>query len=109
MNSPEPFMLLRAKPDDEVRPRFEPWFYEVHLKDVANIPGIAGVRAGRTPGQTLLGFYTFESAEVVQIALNSPQAAYTRATWEQWAGHLDELQLEIWTTLMAMPMYESIC
>ena len=102
-------MLLRAKPDDATRSRFEPWFYEVHLKDVGKIPGISHVRVGRTPAHTLLGFYTFESTEVVQLALNSPQAAYARGTWEQWSGHLDQLQLEIWATLLPMPMYESIC
>ena len=109
MNTPEPFMLLRARPNEEARPRFESWFHEVHLRDVSNIPGIAKVRAGRTPAQALLGFYTFESTEAVQLALNSPQAAYTRGTWEQWTGHLDELQLEIWATLFPMSMYESIC
>ncbi len=102
-------MLLRARPIEEIRPQFEPWFRTVHLRDVANIPGISRVRGGRTPAKTMLGFFTFESAEAVQLALSSPQAAYARGTWEQWEGKLDELQIEIWATLFPMPMYESIC
>jgi hypothetical protein len=44
----------------------------------------------------------------VQSALQSPQAAYARGTWEQWAPHLEELTIEIWATLFPMPVYRSL-
>lgn len=107
MNTPHPFMLLRARPSEESRVRFEPWFREVHLRDVEKIPGIARVRSGRLPGGTHIGIYQFESAEALQAGLASPEAAYARGTWEQWAGELEELLLEMWAAVFPLPMYES--
>ena len=107
MNDGRPFLLLRARPVDEARGRFERWFREAHLKDVRKIPGIAVVQSGRTPAGTRLGFYTFEDTEHVQPALASPEAAYARGTWEQWAPHLEELQIEIFASLFPLPIYQS--
>lgn len=107
MSPDRPFLLVRARPKAGARERFEPWFREVHLKDVSRIPGIAEVEAARTAAGTRLGFYTFESADAVQGALQSPQAAYTRGTWEQWAGDLDELSIEIFAPLFPLPIYQA--
>src|SRR5229473_1302877 len=107
MTGDRPFMLLRARIDEKSRDRFAAWFRNVHLQDVGRIPGIAGVNSGRTRGGTLLGFYTFSGSETVQEALSSPQAAYARGTWEQWAPHLEELAIEIWAPLSPLPVYHS--
>lgn len=107
MNNRLPFLLLRARPRATAVDRFDPWFWRVHLADVARIPGILEVHAGRTAGGTRLGFYTFESAEAVQTTMASPEAAYARGTWEMWAGDLEELSLEIFTTLFPLPIYQS--
>jgi hypothetical protein len=100
-------MLLRARPAEGARQRFEPWFRDVHLKDVEKIPGISGVRTGLLPGGMHIGIYQFESAEALQVGLASPEAAYARGTWEQWAGELEELLLEMWAAVFPLPMYES--
>jgi hypothetical protein len=101
-------MLLRARPRDGARDRFDAWFSDSHLRDVAAIPGIVEVQAGRTPAGTRLGFYSFDSAAVVQSALASAEAAYARGTWEQWAPHLEELFIEIYAPLLPLPIYQSM-
>ena len=105
MNDDLPYMLLRARPDEASRERFAKWFRAVHLRDVEKIPGISRVQSGRTAGGTYLGFYGFASSETVQEALSSPQAAYARGTWEQWAPHLEELAMEIWAPLGPLGLY----
>ncbi|MGH2609011.1 MAG: hypothetical protein ACRDHF_07960 [Tepidiformaceae bacterium] len=105
MRDGTPFLLVRARPKDEARAPFRAWFLGAHLKDVRSIPGIAGVESGETAGGTTLGFYSFEDAEAVQTALSSPQAAYSRGTWEQWAGRLEELLIEVWADVPSMPVY----
>jgi hypothetical protein len=105
MLSPEPFMLVRARPHADARERFERWFLDTHMADARRIPGISQVAAARTAGGTRLGIYAFESTDVVQTALSSPEAAYTRGTWAEWTPHLDELTLEIFAPLFSMPSY----
>lgn len=101
-------MLLRARPSDAIRDRFTPWFRKVHLRDVERIPGISSVRSGKTPGGVFLGFYEFASAESVQDALASPQAAYARGTWDQWSGDLTELFIELWAPVGPLPLYHPV-
>lgn len=100
-------MLLRARVQPDIDARFAPWFREVHLRDVARIPGVVEVQSGRTAGGTRLGFYTFEGSDVVQAALASPEASYARGTWEQWSGQLDELSIELWAALFPLPLYQN--
>ena len=107
MNTYRPFLLLRARPKAESRERFRTWFEQVHLRDVAGIPGIATIRSGSTRGGTQLGLYSFESADVVQGSLASPEAADSRRTWEQWASELEELLIEMWAPAFPLPLYES--
>ncbi len=107
LNEARPFLLLRAHPKTPERARFEQWFRDSHVPAVRRIPGISGIEVGRTPGGTTLGFYMFESAEVVRAALSSPEAAYARGTWDAWTPHLDELLIEIWAPLMSLPIYQS--
>ena len=66
------------------------------------------MQAGHTPTGTCLGFYSFESAEVVQSALSSAEAAYARGTWERWAPQLEELLIEIYAPLLPLPIYQSM-
>ncbi|MBI2766971.1 MAG: hypothetical protein HYX53_13810 [Chloroflexi bacterium] len=99
-----PFLLVRAKPHEDARARFTRWFIEVHLADVKKIPGLVALRTGETRAGTRLGLYFFEDGTALQAGLSSPQAAYARGTWEQWAPHLDELLIEMFGTL-AMPRY----
>ena len=107
MNGHAPLLLVRARPKAGAADRFARWFRQVHLADAAAIPGFTQVRAGRTAAGTWLGIYTFESAESVQVTLASPEAAYARGTWEQWAGELEELQMEMFAPLVPLPIYES--
>ena len=108
MNDNRPFLLVRARANPEDREHFAAWFLSSHLRDVANIPGIVAIKSGTTSAGTKLGFYSFESAEVVQQALASPQAAYARGTWEEWAPRLEELLIEIYAPLFPMPVYQSM-
>lgn len=108
MNTFRPFLLLRARVREEARAEFNAWFDAEHRRDVHGIPGIARVLGGSTPEGTRLGVYLFENAEVVQAALSSPQAAYTRGTWERWQPDLEEMSIELWTNVLATPVYESI-
>ncbi len=101
-------MLLRARTRPDVREEFDRWFDTVHLANVRAIPGIVRALAGRTNGGTRLGVYLFESAETMQPALASPQAAYTRGTWERWQADMEEMSLELWAEVVSMPMYEEI-
>ncbi len=109
MNSNQPFLLVRARAKPEARERFGRWFRQVHLRDVARIPGFVRFQAGHTVAETLLGVYTFESTEVVQSALASSEAAYARGTWEQWAPELEELSIELFAPLFPLPIYQSVC
>jgi hypothetical protein len=107
MQADQPFLLLRARPKAEASDRFRRWFRTVHLNDVRAIPGIVAIESGLTAGGATLGFYSFAGADAVQTALSSPQASYARGTWEQWAGSLEELLIEIWSPLIPMPLYHS--
>lgn len=107
MNTTRPFLLVRARPKAESRERFAAWFRQVHLRDVERIPGIVTVRSGSTRGGTQLGLCSFQGADVVQASLASPEAAYARGTWEQWASELEELLIEMWAPAFPMPLYES--
>ncbi len=107
MNESQPFLLVRARPRPEAAERLTAWFRESHLRDVRRIPGIVQTEWGRLAGGTLLGLYSFESADVVGAALASPQAAYARGTWERWASDLEELSIEIFAPLIPLPIYQS--
>ena len=109
MNNSAPFMLLRARPAEAIRPRFGAWFQHAHRGDVARIPGITSVTQGLTPAGTWLGIYTFASTDTVQAALSSPEAAYARGTWEQWGMELEELRIEIFAPLFPLAIYQSAC
>ncbi|HET7738306.1 MAG TPA: hypothetical protein VFK32_07015 [Tepidiformaceae bacterium] len=102
-----PFMLLRARPKPGAREAFDHWFRTVHLVDVRKIPGVVRATGGWTSGGTRLGFYYFADAEAVGSALESPEAAYARGTWSQWAVNLEELGVEIMAPLVTLPMYEA--
>jgi hypothetical protein len=102
-----PFMLVRARLTGERRQEFAAWFQGVHVRDIRRIPGVTGVRYGRTPGGTWLGLYSFRDAEAVQAALASPEAAYARGTWEQWGDGVEEISLEIFAPLAPLPLYRA--
>lgn len=108
MDDQQPFMLVRARARDAARPDFDSWFETVHLRDIANIPGVARVRKGQNADGTRLGVYTFVSTEAVQPALASPQAAYARGTWERWQPDLEELLIELWSASYPIPLYHGI-
>lgn len=101
-------MLLRARVKAPRRNEFDGWFETVHLRDVAAIPGVSKVRTSRNSDGTRLGFYTFESSDVLQAALASPQAAYARGTWGAWQPDLEELFIEMWAAVFHIPMYAGI-
>ncbi|MFN0094122.1 MAG: hypothetical protein ACKVVT_05010 [Dehalococcoidia bacterium] len=105
MNPSQPFMLLRARLKPDAKPGFGAWFRTVHLQDVRRIPGISEAQGAVTPDGTRLGFYSFADGDAMQGALSSPEAAYARGTWEQWAAELEELGFEIWAPLGPLPMY----
>lgn len=107
MRDGRPFLLVRARTAAAERDRFAAWFRQSHVPDIRRIPGIAGVQVGQTAAGTTLGFYTFESAEVVQAALGSPEAAFARGAWEAWTPHLEELLIEIFAQLFPLPIYHS--
>ena len=106
MDPERPFLLLRATPRAEDRNEFRRWWKLVHLRDVRRIPGFSQVEWGETGKGATIGIYTFESAEAVQGALNSPQAAYARGTWEQWAPRLEEFFIEMYAPLGPLPIYK---
>lgn len=108
MNNDVPFLLLRARTKGADPSGFDAWFYQVHLRDVRQIPGIVTARGGRTAGGTYLGMYTLADASVVRSVLDSPEAAYARGTWEQWASELEELLIEMWAPISGIPAFESI-
>jgi hypothetical protein len=108
MEDHRPFMLLRARVSEPLRPEFDQWFETVHLRDVARIPGIVRVRKGRNADGTRLAVYSFENTEAVQPALASPEAAYARGTWERWQPDMEELLIELWSSVLTMPLYRPI-
>ncbi len=103
-----PLMLLRARPSPGIRAEFEPWFRNVHMREVGRIPGIIETRSARTNAGTHLGIYTFASADVVQSAMSSPEAAAARATWARWERDLEELHVEMFAPLFSLPMYRAV-
>lgn len=107
MTPDQPFLLLRAHPRAEDRDEFRRWFRDVHLRDTRAVPGFSQIESGETPGGTFLAIYSFESAEAVQTALASPQAAYARGTLEPWASRLEELVIEMFAPVGLMPLYSS--
>lgn len=107
MDPSRPFLLVRAVPLPGHEDRFAEWWANVHLLDATRIPGFVTVEHAQTPGGAFLGIYTFQSAESVQQTLSSPEAAYARGTWEQWAGQLEELVVEMFAPLSPMVMYHS--
>ncbi len=108
MNDGRPFMLVRARAKATSRPEFDRWFDRVHLKDIAKIPGIEAVLQGRIPDGTRLAVYSFESTDAIQPALASPEASYSRGTWERWQPDLEELLIELWSPALPIRLYQSI-
>jgi hypothetical protein len=102
-----PFLLVRAVPLPEERDAFQQWFSTVHLRDVRRIPGFRSIQSARTREGACLGIYTFKDAETIQATLSSPEAAYARGTWEQWAPSLEELVVEIFAPLLPLSLYRS--
>ena len=98
-------MLLRARSRPDVRAEFDRWFDRDHLVDVAKIPGIVRIRKGANRDGTRVALYSFESVDVVQTALASPEAAYSRGTWERWQPDLEELLIELWSAALPIPIY----
>jgi hypothetical protein len=107
VNNDVPFLLLRARTKGGDPSGFDAWFHQAHLRDVRQIPGIVAARGGRTAGGTYLGVYTLADASVVRSVLDSPEAAYARGTWEQWAGDLEELLIEMWAPAFPLAQYAS--
>jgi hypothetical protein len=107
MSPDRPFLLLRAHPRAEDREAFRNWFRTVHLRDARAVPGFTQIESGETAAGTFLAIYTFDSAEGVQTALASPQAAYARGTLEQWAPKLEELLIEMFAPVGLLPMFNS--
>ena len=107
MDPARPFLLVRAVPLPGHEAEFTIWWDDFHLRDARRIPGFSTVEHSKTPGGAFLGIYTFESAQSVQETLSSPEAAYARGTWEQWAGQLEELVVEMFAPLGPMPMFQS--
>ena len=107
MNDTRPFLLLRARATPDADDALGRWLRETHVRDARAIPGFVDVRTGRTAGGTWLCIYTFEGAEAVQASLSSKEAAYARGAWERWAGHLDELRIEIFSPLGALAIFQS--
>lgn len=105
MDSDLPFLLIRAVPRAEVLESFGRWFTSVHLRDVQRIPGFKDVRHARSKHGGVLGVYTFSDPTNVEETLASPEAAYARGTWEQWAPSLEELVIEIFAPLVPLPLY----
>lgn len=105
MNPTVPFLLIRARVKPEARALFDDWYRQVHLPDVARIPGIVQVEAGKTAAGTWLGFYTFETTAAVPAALNSAEAAYARGTWERWGKDMEDMHIEMFAPLTPMPLY----
>lgn len=105
MDNERPLMLLRARIAEDDSGGFARWFQGVHMTDARRIPGVARVEAARTPDGTWLGMYTFESAEKLQAALGSPEAAYARGTWDRWAPRLEELSIEMFAPVRMPPIY----
>ncbi len=106
-SSDRPFLLLRARARDEATARFTEWYLTEHLRDVRKIPGVVDVLTGHTSKGTRLGWYFFESGEVVQPALSSPQAAFARGAWQRWAPDLEELGIELYGALFPLPLYHT--
>jgi hypothetical protein len=98
---------MRAHPFAEHTDEFRTWFRGVHPGDARKIPGIAQIEMAETAAGTFLALYSFDGAEAVQVALASPQAAYARGTIEQWTAKLEELQIEMFTPLGALPIFSS--
>jgi len=104
MNSEAPMLVMRADPKPESRPGFRAWLLGSHLAEARKIPGMRDVTAGVSPGGTWYVFYEFSSTETFEQALSSPEAAYTRGTWERWDDELEGRTIEVWAPLVASPI-----
>lgn len=103
MNPRVPVFVVRALPRLEAVDGFFRWLRSIHLRDVRRIPGIAKVRWGQTAGGAILAVYTFTSPEAVRGALESPQAAYARGTWERWVPDLEEFVVDLYAPVEVSP------
>lgn len=103
MNPRAPVFVVRAMPRPAAVDGFFRWLRGVHLRDVRRIPGIAAVQWGRTVGGAVLAVYWFSNSETVRAALESPQAAYARGTWERWVPELEEFLVDLYAPVEVSP------
>lgn len=102
-----PLLLVRARIDPAALPEFRAWYHRVHLPHVLAIPGIVGYRGlsygpGAPPGApNVVSLYLFADEGVVQKALASAEAQRARADWEQWAGRVRDLAIQIYAPVNA--------
>lgn len=104
MNSEAPMLWVQAKPKVESASEFRAWLLGTHLAEARNIPGMSDVTAGVNPEGLWYVFYSFDSAKTFERALSSPEAAYTRGTWERWDEQLEGRTIEVWAPLMVSPI-----
>lgn len=97
-------LVVQAQPKTESASEFRAWLLGSHLPEARKIPGISDVTAGISSPGTWYVFYTFASAETFERALGSPEAAYSRGTWERWDERLEGRTIEVWAPLMVSPI-----
>ena len=104
MDGTTPMLVVRAKPKPGVVAEFRAWMLRTHLAEARRIPGIRDVSAGVSAAGTWYALYVFEDAQSFERALNSPEAAYARGTWERWDDQMEERVIEVWAPLMPSPL-----
>ena len=102
-----PVLLVRARIDPALLPEFRAWYHRVHLPHALAIPGIVGYRglsygSGAPPGvPNVVSLFLFAEEGAVQKALASAEAQRARADWEQWAGRVRDLAIQIYAPVNA--------
>ncbi len=107
MEGKRPFLLVRAQVDPEVLPEFDRWYRAIHLNIMLQVPGVVSayrLRAQRA-GPNWVALYKLASEAAIEDLFNSSQAQQARIEWQRWMPHINELSVEVYTTLGALPAY----
>lgn len=104
-----PTIVVHARLDPRVMDRFESWHAETHVPHVLAIPGVRRARRVRSrdevPG-TLQLEIELEDESAIQRVMGSPEAQAARQDWNDWAGHVHELRVEVFAPLRpSLPVY----
>ena len=104
----KPAIVVTARLNPDVMEKFEIWHRQTHLPHILAIPGIVAARRIRHPREipgTHQMRFELEDEQAIQRVMGSAEAQIAQRDWTEWASDMQELSVQIYTTLGPLAQY----